>query len=87
MLLMQMSMLILKLLPGYYSWTVTQNQYMQFCSVVNIQQFVTVVQKLGTFKIVLLILVKVNDKRNVLLLYLLDRHIYLQITAGWTSLF
>ena len=47
---------------------------MQFCSVVHIQWFVTIVQKrliLGCKKYPL----KVNNKLNVLLLYLLDRQI------------
>ena len=60
---------------------------MQFCSVVNIQWFVTIVQKLGTFKIVFQILGCRNDKRSVLLLYLLNRHIQLQITAVARLLF
>ena len=49
----------------------------------------TIVQKLGTFKIVFLTLglrkqpFRVNDKRNVLLLYLLDRQIQLQIAGDF----
>ena len=79
---MQMSMLVLMLLPGYYSWTVT------FVELYIFNDFVAIVQKVGSFKIVFLILgcrkkpFKVNDKRNVLLLYLLDRHIPLQITPN-----
>ena len=76
MLLMQMAMLVLMLLSGYYSF--------QLYIFNDLWQLF---RELGTFIIVFLVPgcrkspFRVNDKRNVLLLYLLDRHIQLQITA------
>ena len=69
-------MLVLMLLSGYYSF--------QLYIFNDLWQLF---RELGTFIIVFLIPgcrkspFRVNDKRNVLLLYLLDRHIQLQITA------
>ena len=78
-LLMQIAMLVLMLL-SYLG--------ILLISVLHIQWFVIIVQKLGTFNWIVFLIpgcrkqpFRVNDKGNVLLLYLLDRHTQLQITA------
>ena len=83
MLLMQMSMLVvLMLLPGYHSWSVYavlfSCKYSMVCDNCS---------ETRTFKIVFQILGCRNDKRSVLLLFLLNRHIQLQITAVARLLF